>query len=82
MPAVFVAIWSTGYIVAKYGMPHAPPFGFLSVRYALSILCFLPWIVLAKVRWPADRAQWRHLEVHDARSRWCRLREFHEIYRS
>lgn len=63
MPAVFVLIWSTGFIVARYGMPHAPPMSFLVVRYALSILCFLPWIVLARVRWPENRSQWFHLGV-------------------
>jgi drug/metabolite transporter (DMT)-like permease len=63
MPAVFVLIWSTGFIVARYGMPHAPPFKFLLVRYALSILCFLPWIMLARVRWPVTRGQWLHLAV-------------------
>ena len=61
MPAVFVLIWSTGFIVARYGMPHAPPFSFLAVRYALSIACFLPWIVWAKVPWPQNRTQWLHL---------------------
>ena len=61
MPAVFVVIWSTGFIVARYGMPHAPPFSFLAVRFALSILCFLPWIWLAGVRWPTGRQQWLHL---------------------
>ncbi|MES2945748.1 MAG: EamA/RhaT family transporter, partial [Pseudomonadota bacterium] len=25
MPAVFVLIWSTGFIVAKFGLPYAPP---------------------------------------------------------
>lgn len=63
MPAVFVLIWSTGFIVARYGMPYAPPFKFLSVRYALSILAFLVWIFLAGVRWPNDRRQWWHLCV-------------------
>lgn len=63
MPLVFVLIWSTGFIVARYGMPHAPPLGFLSWRYVLSILCFLPWILLAGVAWPATRAQWLHLSV-------------------
>jgi drug/metabolite transporter (DMT)-like permease len=63
MPAVFVLIWSTGFIVARYGMPHAPPMSFLAWRYALSILCFLPWIVLAKVKWPTSRSQWMHLAV-------------------
>ena len=63
MPVVFVLIWSTGFIVARFGMPHAPPLSFLAYRYALSILCFLPWIVLAGVRWPAQRVQWLHLAV-------------------
>jgi len=25
MPWIFVLIWSTGFIVARYGMPHSPP---------------------------------------------------------
>ena len=62
-PVVFVLIWSTGFIVARYGMPHAPPFSFLGVRYLLSIACFLPWIWLARVAWPQSRAQWLHLSV-------------------
>ena len=63
MPVVFVLIWSTGFIVARYGMPHAPPMKFLAVRFALSMLCFLPWIVMAKVAWPRSRSQWLHLAV-------------------
>lgn len=63
MPGVFVLIWSTGFIVARYGMPHAPPMSFLAWRYALSILCFLPWILVAKVAWPKTREQWLHLSV-------------------
>jgi len=63
MPLVFVLIWSTGFIVARYGMPLAPPMTFLALRYTFSILCFLPWIVLARVAWPRTRAQWLHLSV-------------------
>ncbi len=63
MPVVFVLIWSTGFIVARYGMPHAPPFSFLLMRYLFSIVCFLIWIGLARVAWPCDRAQWLHLAV-------------------
>lgn len=63
MPWVFVLVWSTGFIVARYGMPYAPPLSFLAWRYALSVLCFLPWIVWAGVRWPQTREQWLHLAV-------------------
>ena len=63
MPAVFVLIWSTGFIVAKFGLPYAPPLTFLAIRYFLSIVCFLAWIVLARAKWPQGRAQWTHLAV-------------------
>ena len=63
MPVVFVLIWSTGFIVAKYGLPYAPPLTFLSIRYALSVLCFLIWIALARVSWPRGKKQWVHLAV-------------------
>ncbi|MEW6704183.1 MAG: DMT family transporter [Pseudomonadota bacterium] len=63
MPAVFVLIWSTGFVVARYGMPHAPPLSFLSVRYALSILVFAAWIAWSRPAWPQDRGQWLHLAV-------------------
>jgi len=63
MPLVFVLIWSTGFIVARYGMPLAPPMTFLALRYTFSILCFLPWIMLARVAWPRTRAQWLHLSI-------------------
>lgn len=66
MPLVFVLIWSTGFIVARFGMPHASPGSFLTIRYALSILCFGLWIALAGVAWPRGRAQWGHLAVAGA----------------
>jgi len=63
MPAVFVLIWSTGFVVARYGIPHAPPLGFLALRYALSVLAFGVWIALVRAAWPVGRAQWGHLAV-------------------
>jgi drug/metabolite transporter (DMT)-like permease len=64
MPAVFVLIWSTGFIVARYGMPHAPPMKFLALRYFFSITCFLAWMLAAGIAViPADRRQVRHLAV-------------------
>ena len=63
MPIVFVLIWSTGFIVARFGMPHSPPLTFLSMRYAFSLLCFAVWIALAGTPWPRERAQWVHLAV-------------------
>ncbi len=63
MPVVFVLIWSTGFVVARYGMPHAPPLSFLSWRYALSIAAFGVWIALSRAAWPQGWRQWAHLAV-------------------
>jgi drug/metabolite transporter (DMT)-like permease len=64
MPAVFVLIWSTGFIVARYGMPYAPPMKFLAVRYFFSVLCFIAWARLARVPLvPSNARQAWHLAV-------------------
>src|SRR5438105_6861569 len=63
MPAVFVLIWSTGFIVARFGMPHSPPFKFLALRYLFSVICFGAWALAARAAWPRDRSQVFHLGV-------------------
>ena len=63
MPIVFVLIWSTGFIVARYGMPHSPPMKFLALRYALSVGCFAVWAMAARAAWPVSRSQVSHLAV-------------------
>lgn len=66
MPAVFVLIWSTGFVVARLGMPHAPPMRFLAWRFALSVLVFMVWVLLSRAAWPRQRRQWLHLAVTGA----------------
>ena len=63
MPVVFVLIWSTGFIVARFGMPYAPPMKFLVLRYLFSVLCFGAWALLARVALPGSRRQFAHLAV-------------------
>ena len=63
MPVVFVLIWSTGFVVARLAMPHAPPMGFLAWRFALSVGLFLLWVALARAAWPQSRVQILHLAV-------------------
>lgn len=49
-PAVFVVLWSTGFIVARYGSEDAGPLTFLTIRTAIS--AFILWIVARLVREP------------------------------
>jgi drug/metabolite transporter (DMT)-like permease len=64
MPAVFVLIWSTGFVVARLGMPHAPPMTFLAWRYVFSIGVIGVWVALSRnIAWPRSPRQWVHLAV-------------------
>jgi drug/metabolite transporter (DMT)-like permease len=53
-PVIFVFLWSTGWIVAKYAAMHAGPFTFLTIRYSLSALAFVLLCVVTGARWPRD----------------------------
>ncbi|MGO4328394.1 DMT family transporter [Cupriavidus sp. 2TAF22] len=61
MPWLFVVIWSTGFIVAKYGMPHAEPMTFLFLRFAGVLVLMVPFVVAARVRLPrrGGATDWR-----------------------
>lgn len=61
-PALFVFLWATGFIVARYGMPHAPPLAFLSLRFALAAAVLLAMAAVARAAWPG-RGQVGHLIV-------------------
>lgn len=41
-PVIFVCLWSTGFLGAKLGLPHAEPFTFLSLRFAIVLMILLP----------------------------------------
>ena len=56
MPFVFVLIWSTGFIVAKFGLPYAPPLTFLLLRFGGVLAVLLPLVVLMRAPWPKDQA--------------------------
>ncbi len=55
MPWWFVLIWSTGFIVAKYGMPNAEPLTFLALRFGGTLLVMLPVAMLTGTPWPVRR---------------------------
>jgi drug/metabolite transporter (DMT)-like permease len=59
----FVAVWGAGYVATKIGLQYAPPFTFLSLRFAFGLLCLLPVVLLWKPRWPRTRTEWLHLVV-------------------
>jgi drug/metabolite transporter (DMT)-like permease len=51
-PALFVVLWSTGFIGAKLGLPYAEPATFLVLRFAFVLALLLPICVVFRARWP------------------------------
>jgi len=59
----FVIVWGSGYIATKAALQYAPPFTFLSLRYAFGVLCVLPIVLIARPAWPGTRAALGHVIV-------------------
>ena len=51
-PALFVVLWSTGFIGARMGMPYAEPMSFLSVRFGIAIMVLLAIALISRAPWP------------------------------
>ncbi len=47
-PILFVALWSTGFVGAKYGLPYADPFIFLAVRVLIAAALLFAIAVIIK----------------------------------
>ncbi|MFZ6814220.1 DMT family transporter [Undibacterium sp. Rencai35W] len=61
-PVIFIFIWASGYVVAKYGLPYAEPLTFLCLRY-LGVILFMGVLGISmRAPWPARQA-WPHIAV-------------------
>jgi drug/metabolite transporter (DMT)-like permease len=61
-PMMFVLLWSTGFIGAKFGLPYIEPFTFLTLRMAFVVALHLAIVWLWRVRWPTAQEA-RHSAV-------------------
>jgi drug/metabolite transporter (DMT)-like permease len=62
IPITFVLLWSSGFIIARYGMPHSEPMTFSFLRFAGVLLIMLPAVALMRPAWPSWR-QAGHIAV-------------------
>ena len=63
-PALFVLLWSTGFIGAKFGLPYAEPFTFLLARFVIAAcLLYLFVILRKKSRWPTNLSMVGHIAI-------------------
>jgi drug/metabolite transporter (DMT)-like permease len=62
-PFLFVFLWSTGFVGAKFGLPYAEPLSFLLVRYFFVIGLMTLLALATKAPWPTDARRWFHIGV-------------------
>jgi drug/metabolite transporter (DMT)-like permease len=63
LPFLFVFLWSTGFIGAKFGLPYAEPLTFLLSRYILVLVLMTSFALLTRAPWPRDPRQIFHIAV-------------------
>jgi drug/metabolite transporter (DMT)-like permease len=60
-PILFVMLWSTGFIGAKFGLPYAEPFTFLLWRYGFVTILLLSLTLVTRAPWPVSLNQAAHI---------------------
>jgi len=63
VPFLFVVLWSTGFVGAKFGLPDAEPLTFLTLRYCLVLLCMGLAAWHGRAPWPLGARAYVHLAV-------------------
>lgn len=59
IPLVFAALWSTGFIGAKFGLPFVGPYMFLFLRFSLTLVALGAIIFAMRIQIPRDWESWR-----------------------
>ncbi|MFZ6688271.1 DMT family transporter [Undibacterium sp. SXout11W] len=62
LPGVFIFIWASGFVAAKYGLPYAEPLTFLSMRYLGVVILMLTLALVMRAPWPA-RQEWLPIAI-------------------
>lgn len=57
-PIVFVVLWSTGFISARFGLPYAGPLTYLLWRFVLVAVLMTAVALLLRVEWPRGATRW------------------------
>lgn len=62
-PGIFLAMWSTGYVAAKFGLGYIEPMTFLALRFACVVTIMAALFVILRPPLPKSHAEWMHLAV-------------------
>jgi drug/metabolite transporter (DMT)-like permease len=57
IPLFFVFLWSSGFIVAKFGLPYAPPLTFIALRFLCVLAILVPVVLVVRAPWPHGKVR-------------------------
>lgn len=58
IPLLFVAIWATGFVMARLVAPHAEPMTFLALRFGAAAAILSAVALIARAPWPRTSRAW------------------------
>ena len=59
VPALFVLLWASGFVVARLVRPYAEPFSFVALRFAISAIVLTVIAMAGGAKWPRTAQGWR-----------------------
>lgn len=62
-PGIFLVMWSTGYVGAKFGLGYIEPMTFLALRFACVVTIMAVLFAIIRPPLPKSRAEWAHLAI-------------------
>ena len=62
-PALFVILWSSGFIGARMGVQYAEPCTVLLLRFSVVLSIMLPLSLLLRVNWPQSKGEAGHIAI-------------------
>lgn len=61
--ALFIFLWASGFVAAKYGLPYAEPFTLMAARFVVGAVILVPACFVLKASWPKTLAETAHILV-------------------
>ena len=63
LATLFIFLWASGFVAAKYGLPYAEPFTLLAARFLVGSVILVPACFFLKAQWPKTRHAIIHILV-------------------
>lgn len=66
LPLMFVMLYGSGFVGAKYGLPYSPPLTFLVLRFGLAAALISLLAIILRARWPGSLLEMLHIATAGA----------------